>query len=398
VAHSLRNTHATGHQLRDCPEVGCGARWYQIRDEKIPGGFNLCRHRDDQESGRESHRSWSGGCFISADYIPAVVEACVRADVMCIPGGLADVGKQLVQKAELYGCELLELKAKYPYQWIYKLFPAAAGTKLNIELASSWKGPYKGLTVMYAGGVSSKNLREMVELDPEGIFCGSAIAEKVDCPEELREEAKKWLEVIHGAKKPGARPKIVTFGELLLRLSLPRSQRFVQAKNFEVHFGGAEANAAVAFATYGCESCFVTALPNNEIGQAALNSLRMFGVETKYILRQGKRIGIYFLESGASQRPSKVIYDREGSSLSELKPGMIDWKKVFESASWFHWSGITPALSDSCAEALREALKVARRVGITVSVDLNYRKKLWSKEKAQKVMTGLMEYVDIAPF
>ncbi len=348
--------------------------------------------------------------IISADYIPSVVEACLEADIMCVPGGLTDAGKQLVQKADFYGLELNELKEKYPYQWIYKLFPAATGKKLNVDLSLSWKGPYKDLTVIYAGGVSLENLEEMVRNDPQGIFCGSALLEKIASPNQMEEEAKKWLEVIHpgqgrekekaepkaGRKRSGSKARVVTFGEILLRLSPPHNLRFLQAKNLEMSFGGAEANVAVALANYGLDSCFVTALPENEIGQAALNHLRAYGVETKNVLRQGKRVGIYFLESGASQRQSKVIYDREGSSISEIRLGMIDWEKIFEKATWFHWSGITPSLSDSAREALSDALKAARQSGLTVSVDLNYRKKLWPKEKAQKVMTELMEYVDIA--
>jgi len=348
--------------------------------------------------------------IVSADYIPAVVDACARADIMCIPGGLTDAGKQLVQKAEVYGCELEELKEKYPYQWIYKLFPAATETKSNLDFASSWKGPYKDLAVVYAGGVSFKNLAEMAARDSAGVFCGSALTDKIENPEKMKEEAEKWLEVIHGSKnrkeeralkkiekkKPPCIPKVVTFGEILLRLSPPNSLRFAQTKAFEATFGGAEANVAVSLANYGLESCFVTALPDHEIGQAALNHLRMFNVDTRYILRQGKRVGIYFLEGGASQRPSKVIYDRQGSSISEVKPGIFDWEKIFERTTWFHWSGITPALSDSSAETVAEAIKFAKKAGLTVSVDLNYRKKLWPPQRARTIMTALMADVDIA--
>lgn len=190
--------------------------------------------------------------------------------------------------------------------------------------------------------------------------------------------------------------KAVTFGEIMMRLSPPEYLRFVQTATYNATFGGAEANVSVALANYGFDSYFVTALPKHEIGQAAINSLRQYGVNTSFIARQGERVGIYFVENGASQRPSKVIYDRAHSSISELKPGTIDWDKVFENADWFHWSGITPALSDSAVEVMKEALAAARRQQATVSVDLNYRKKLWSKEKARQVMSGLMEHVDIA--
>lgn len=190
--------------------------------------------------------------------------------------------------------------------------------------------------------------------------------------------------------------KVVTFGEIMLRLSPPGYKRFVQTDTFDATFGGAEANVAVALANYGFDSVFVTALPKHEIGHCVINSMRKFGVDTSQIVRQGDRVGIYFVETGASQRPSKVIYDRARSSISELKPGVIDWDAVFNNAVWFHWSGITPALSDSAAATIEEALKAARKHNVTVSVDLNFRKKLWSKEKAKEIMTGLMDNVDIA--
>ncbi len=193
-----------------------------------------------------------------------------------------------------------------------------------------------------------------------------------------------------------AQPKVVTFGEIMLRLSPPGYLRFVQTGAYEATFGGAEANVSVALANYGFHSIFVTALPNQEIGQSVINSLRRYGVDTSFILREGNRVGIYFVETGASQRPSKVIYDRAHSSISELQPGKVDWERVFEGATLFHWSGITPALSDSAADVMKESLIAAKNKGLTVSVDLNYRKKLWSKEKAQSIMTGLMDYVDIA--
>ena len=344
---------------------------------------------------------------VSADYIPSVVEVCVKHDIMCVPGGLSDAGKQLVHKAELYKCDLNELKEKYPYQWVYKLFPAVTATKSNIEIAQAWQGPFKGLTIIYTGGVTSGNLRELTLQDLSGIFCGSALTRSIDRPEKMKEEVKQWLSIIREPEekieitvraeqeKDKPKTKIVTFGEIMLRLSPPDHLRFIQTKSYDATFGGAEANTAVAFAIFGLKSVFVTALPDHEIGQAAENTLRAYGVDTKYILRQGKRIGIYFLEYGASQRPSKVIYDRAGSSVSEVKPGQIDWNEIFQKTTWLHWSGITPALSNSAAEVTLEALKAAKKSGLTLSVDLNFRKKLWSKEKACSVMTGLMKYVDI---
>jgi 2-dehydro-3-deoxygluconokinase len=189
--------------------------------------------------------------------------------------------------------------------------------------------------------------------------------------------------------------KVVTFGEIMLRLSTPGFTRFVQADSFEVTFGGGEANVAVSLANYGLESYFVTKLPAHEIGQAAVNHLRRFGVRTDFIVRGGERVGIYFLETGASQRPSKVIYDRAGAAITTLEPGEINWEQVLEDAHWFHWTGITPALGEPVRAELRRALEVARQLGVKVSADLNYRAKLWSVEEAQRVMRALMEYVDV---
>ena len=189
--------------------------------------------------------------------------------------------------------------------------------------------------------------------------------------------------------------KAVTFGELMLRLAPEGYLRFVQADKFTVTFGGGEANVAVSLANYGIDAAFVSKLPNNDIGQAAVNSLRRFGVDTSKIVRGGDRIGIYFLEKGASQRPSKVIYDRAASAIALAKREDFDWDKIFEGVNWFHFTGISPALSDSAAEITLDAVKAAKAKGITVSCDLNYRKKLWTKAKAKEVMTSLMPYVDV---
>ncbi|HHT94191.1 MAG TPA: sugar kinase [Clostridiaceae bacterium] len=189
--------------------------------------------------------------------------------------------------------------------------------------------------------------------------------------------------------------KIVCFGEIMLRLATPDRLRFVQADNFIATFGGAEANVSVSLANYGENAVFVSKVPENEIGQAAINSLRQYGVGTSNVLRGGERLGIYFLETGASQRPSKVVYDRKYSSISAIQPGEIDWDKVLDDATWFHFTGITPALGDNVAEVTLEALKKCNEKGIMVSCDLNYRKKLWTREKAGKVMGELMQYVDL---
>lgn len=188
--------------------------------------------------------------------------------------------------------------------------------------------------------------------------------------------------------------KVITFGELMLRLAPENYLRFVQSEKYRATFGGAEANVAVSLANYGMEAAFVTKLPAHEIGQAAVNSLRRFGVDTSMIVRGGERVGIYYCEKGASQRPSKVIYDRANSSIASAVKADFNWDVIFEGASWFHFTGITPALSDEVAEICLEACKKAKEKNIAVSCDLNFRKKLWSKEKAGRTMGALMNYVD----
>lgn len=189
--------------------------------------------------------------------------------------------------------------------------------------------------------------------------------------------------------------RVVTFGEIMLRLAPEGYYRFVQADSFGATFGGGEANVAVSLANFGFDARFVTKLPKHEIGQAAVNSLRRYGVDTSYIARGGDRVGIYFLEKGASQRASKVIYDRAGSSIATSVPGDFDWKSIFDGVDWFHFTGITPALNDDVAAICLEACKKAKEASITISCDLNYRKKLWSKEKAGQVMGELCQYVDV---
>lgn len=189
--------------------------------------------------------------------------------------------------------------------------------------------------------------------------------------------------------------KVITMGEIMLRLSTPSHERFVQADNFDVNYGGGEANVAVSLAGFGHDAQFVTAVPDNEIGECALATLRKYQVGTKYVVKEGERLGIYFLESGSSVRPSKVIYDRAHSSIATVKPEAFDFDQIFDGVDWFHFTGITPALSDSAAELTEVALKKAKEHGVKVSVDLNFRKKLWTSEKAQQVMTRLMKYVDV---
>ena len=189
--------------------------------------------------------------------------------------------------------------------------------------------------------------------------------------------------------------KVITFGEIMLRLAPEGYYRFVQAEKYLATYGGGEANVAVSLANYGIDAAFVTKLPAHEIGQAGVNALRRFGVDTSFIARGGARVGIYFVEKGASQRPSKVIYDRAGSSIAQASPADFDWDAIFDGANWFHFTGITPALGDTLAQICLEACKKAKEKNITVSCDLNYRKKLWSREKAGQVMNELCKYVDV---
>ena len=344
---------------------------------------------------------------ISADFIPEVVDVCVDNDIMCIPGGLSDAGKQLVHKANKYGCTLEELKAKYPYQWIYKLFPVVAGRVFHTDLSHVLRAPYKDLTVVYAGGVTLENLRQIVKSDPEGIICGSALTKKLDNPEKLAKEIKEWKEIIHPPagqpstshreieKAVGASPGVVTFGELMLRLSSAPGVRLRNANSFDLHFGGAEANVAVSLAQFGMNSSFVTALPDNDIGENAIGTLKSLGVNTSAIIRIRNRMGIYFLEHGAGPRASKVIYDRAHSAFTEVTSDDFAWDQILDNADWFHWTGITPALGAEVLETLRTALEAAKRKGITVSADLNYRRKLWPAKEAEGILSELMSFVDV---
>ncbi len=189
--------------------------------------------------------------------------------------------------------------------------------------------------------------------------------------------------------------KVITLGEIMLRLSTPDFKRFVQADSFDVTYGGGEANVAAALCNYGLQGVFVSKAPDNPIGQAAINHLRRYGVDTQFVARSGKRLGIYFLETGASMRASQVVYDRAEAAISEAEIADFDFDKIFDGADWFHTTGITPALSDKAAALTEAALKAAKEKGITTSIDLNYRKKLWSKEKAREVMSNLCKYIDV---
>ena len=190
--------------------------------------------------------------------------------------------------------------------------------------------------------------------------------------------------------------KVVTFGEIMLRLATPGYLRFSQAKEFSATFGGGEANVAVSLANYGLNAEFVTRMPKNDIAKSCEMDLHKYGVKTDNFIYGGDRLGIYFLETGAVARASKVVYDRAHSAIAEIKPGMIDWEKVLKGADWFHWTGITPALSQGAADACLEAIKVANKLGVTVSCDLNYRKNLWKYGKsAAEIMPALVEGCDV---
>ena len=189
--------------------------------------------------------------------------------------------------------------------------------------------------------------------------------------------------------------RVITFGEIMMRLNPEGYLRFVQADKFEATYAGGEANVAVSLANYGQDAAFVTKVPSHEIGQADVNELRRYGVDTSLIVRGGDRLGIYFAEKGASQRPSKVIYDRAGSAISQASTADFDWEKIFAGADWFHFTGITPALGGELPEICLNACQAAKKLGVKISCDLNYRKKLWTREEAGRVMAGLMPYVNV---
>lgn len=189
--------------------------------------------------------------------------------------------------------------------------------------------------------------------------------------------------------------RIITFGEILLRLSPPNHSKLYKAKSFEAHYGGAEANVAASLALFGCDVKFVTAVPDNELGDSALSELRSYGVNP-IAIKQGNRLGVYYFEQGASERPGKVLYDRTSSSFANLKKGMIDWETIFKDSDWFHWSGINAALSQDLAELCKEALEVASKMGLTISADLNYRPTLWNYGKnASEIMPELVQHCDV---
>ncbi len=411
-----------------CRETGITLE-VAFRSEHVTAGIELIRKTHPEAlilagtvmTAAQAEAAIAAGAagIISADFIPEVVDVCVGHDIMCVPGGLSDAGKQLVRKADGYGCSLEELKEKYPWQWIYKLFPAFSGDSSAVHLSRAWRGPWKDLTVVYTGGISFDTLARVLEADPTGIFCASALLKDLDDRERTVSEISRWKEVVSGGPRsdaaapvptavetdPGSRTgegdgdgagnRIVTFGELMMRLSPPAGERLRTAGEFAVHFGGAAANVGVSLARFGHQAAFVTLLPGNDSGENALRALREQGVDTSHIARKGSRLGIYFLEHGSGPRPSKVIYDRAGSAFSEVVPADFDWGKILEGVAWFHWTGISPALGENVTATLQAGLEAARAMGVKVSVDLNYRSRLWSTDEAGRVMTGLMPQVDL---
>ena len=300
---------------------------------------------------------------------------------------------------------------------VVKFFPAEAAG--GVKMLKALSAPYNMMTFMPTGGISKDNMASYYAMK-NVIACGGsfmidakAIKEgNFDKIKNLTKEVVEAINALNGNDSDKDKKdfdiekknidlsnlsdkKVITFGELMLRLAPEGYLRFVQADAFEATFGGGEANVSISLANFGMDTSFVTKLPAHEIGQMSVNSLRKYGVDTSLIVRGGKRVGIYYLEKGASQRASKVIYDRAGSAIAEASKSDFDWDKIFEGAGWFHFTGITPALSDELAEIALEACRKAKEKGIIVSCDLNYRNKLWSKEKAGEVMGKLCKYVDV---
>jgi len=332
--------------------------------------------------------------IVSPGCNPEVVAYCVEQNVPHFPGCATPTE---MQQAMTLGITHL------------KFFPAEqAGGLAYLKAVSA---PYPNLRFIPTGGIGPDNLAEYLAF-PKILACGGSwMAPKALIDAGNFEEIKKLCEAAVAAKiqkeisiatpqatcptAGGATPQVITFGEVMLRLAPEGHLRFVQAEKFQATMGGAEANVAVDLCCLGLDAAFVTKLPGHEIGQLAVNALRRFGVDTSHIVRGGARTGIYYCEKGASQRASKVIYDRAGSAIAEARPGDFDWDSIFADASWFHFTGITPALSENCAALCLEACKAAGKRGIPVSCDLNYRKNLWSRERAGQVMGSLMPYVTL---
>ncbi len=295
---------------------------------------------------------------------------------------------------------------------VVKFFPAEQLGGINMLKALA--APYAMMQFIPTGGINEKNISSYLS-QKNVLACGGSfmIDKQLLLNKDFNGIEKLVKEVMNAINGKEASPiesrkeeaikdkvyhlggRVVCFGEIMLRLAPEGYMRFLQAKSYGATYGGGEANVSVSLANFGMNSSYVTKLPDNEIGQAGINELRKFGVDTKDIVRGGNRVGIYYLEKGASQRPSKVIYDRAYSSIAMAKQEDFDWDKIFEGVEWFHFTGITPALSDDVAKICEDACIAAKKRNVTISCDLNYRKKLWSKEKARNVMGKLCKYVDV---
>lgn len=336
--------------------------------------------------------------IVSPGFNPNVVKHCIDKNIPVAPG--CNNPSNMEQAMEM-GLDVV------------KFFPAEQSG--GVKAIKAMAAPYVNLKFMPTGGINAKNLADYLSFN-KIIACGGSwmvsgdlvknkefdkiaalTKEAVAKVEAIRNPKKEEPVVSNGLKtisfKPGK--KVVTMGEIMLRLSTPNNERFIQADEFDVNYGGGEANVAVSLANFGYDTEYVTALPDNPIGESAIAALRKYNVGTKYISRSGQRVGIYYLETGSAMRASNVVYDRAHSSISEAKISEFDFDAIFKDASWFHFTGITPAISDSAAELTKAACIAAKKNGVTVSCDLNFRKKLWTSEKAKKVMTDLMQYVDV---
>lgn len=348
--------------------------------------------------------------IVSPGFNPKVVQHCLDKDIPVCPG--CNNPSNMEQAIEM-GLDVV------------KFFPAEQSGGLRAIKAMA--APYVGLKFMPTGGISAKNVKDYLSFN-KIIACGGSwmVAgnlvknKEFDKIKELTKEAVSLVDEVRNPKetsdckcedrgslatdttgnskiesfkiKPG---KVVTMGEIMLRLSTPNNERFIQADEFDVNYGGGEANVAVSLANFGFDTEYVTAVPKNPIGESAVASLRKYNVGTKYISYSGERLGIYYLETGSAMRASNVVYDRAHSSISTATPDEFDFGEIFKDASWFHFTGITPAISDSAANLTRLACIAAKKAGVMISCDLNFRKKLWSSEKAKEVMTDLMQFVDV---
>lgn len=337
--------------------------------------------------------------IVSPGFNPNVVKHCIEIEMPVAPG--------CNNPTAMEGAMELGLD-------VVKFFPAEQSG--GIKAIKAMAAPYVDLKFMPTGGINANNINDYLAFD-RVIACGGSWMVSKDLINEgrfdkIRELTKEALKAVCGDKaivnkenadsdsceKSGERKamkKVVTMGEIMLRLSTPNNERFIQADEFDINYGGGEANVAVSLAGYGYDTQYVTAVPKNPIGECAVAALRKYGVGTKYISRSGERLGIYYLESGSAMRASNVIYDRAHSSIATAKPEEFDFDSIFGDADWFHFTGITPAISDEAANLTRIACIAAKKAGVTVSCDLNFRKKLWTSEKAQRVMSDLMQYVDI---